>query len=318
MRYYRKVIKIRAVDSPNVRHALDWIAAGLEPTGEVIVPGVLTWEEYKKRRQTWDKVKQTIGLDAEFYEGAGVLLYPPDRLDASQARAREFASGRYKRQGKALGVDSGEGSANNSWVVVDDLGVIAIRSRKTTNTATITGDTIAIGREFGVPPDKWFFDAGGGGKQHVDRLRDQGYPAQTVAFGSPVAPEIKRVQRQVSERKEAAEERYVYVNRRAQMYHKAALLLEDDPPFAVDFDANEAAQEVRRQMAVVPKVLGAWSMYDVEGRIRMLPKTKRNPDSSEVTLTDLIGHSPDELDALVLAVHGMTHRSARAMAGAAY
>jgi hypothetical protein len=40
-KYFRRVIRIKAEDSPNVRYALAQIAAGKKPTGEVILPGVL-------------------------------------------------------------------------------------------------------------------------------------------------------------------------------------------------------------------------------------------------------------------------------------
>src|SRR5690606_23172595 len=55
-RYYRKVIQIKGSDSPNVRakkHILD---------------GVLDYHEYVKRRTTWPKQRQVIGLDAEFFQ----------------------------------------------------------------------------------------------------------------------------------------------------------------------------------------------------------------------------------------------------------
>ena len=73
MKYHRRVITIRAEDSPNVRLALAQRAAGKVPTGKVLVPGVLTWEQYLHHRATWDKMRQCIGLDAKFYLGAELL-----------------------------------------------------------------------------------------------------------------------------------------------------------------------------------------------------------------------------------------------------
>jgi hypothetical protein len=46
------------------------------------------------------------------------------------------------------------------------------------------------------------------------------------------------------------------------------------------------------------------------------PKTKRNPKSTIKTLTEIIGHSPDEADALVLAIHAMSTETKRKKAGA--
>jgi hypothetical protein len=45
------------------------------------------------------------------------------------------------------------------------------------------------------------------------------------------------------------------------------------------------------------------------------PKHKRDDSSNEVTLTDLIGHSPDEYDALLLQTHALLHRPVKRVAG---
>jgi hypothetical protein len=66
----RKVIHIAAEESPNVAFALAEIAGGKKPSHTVVVPGLLTYEEYRKRRETWDIVRQTISLDGKFYQGA--------------------------------------------------------------------------------------------------------------------------------------------------------------------------------------------------------------------------------------------------------
>ena len=48
----------------------------------------------------------------------------------------------------------------------------------------------------------------------------------------------------------------------------------------------------------------------------MLPKHRRDPNDKTQTLTDLIGHSPDELDSLMLATHAMLHKGTKSSAGA--
>jgi hypothetical protein len=63
----RKIIHLCAEDSPNVALALRQIKEGKEPTGEEVCPGVLTWEDYRRRRATWDRVSQVIHLDGQFY-----------------------------------------------------------------------------------------------------------------------------------------------------------------------------------------------------------------------------------------------------------
>src|SRR6266446_8686061 len=107
MSFHRRVIHVRAEDSPNVRYALAQIAKGIKPTDEVLVPGILTWGEYKFRRATWDKVRQCIGLDGRFYEGAEVLLFPPEWLTRAADVARSLVG--KPRKVEAIGIDTGEG-----------------------------------------------------------------------------------------------------------------------------------------------------------------------------------------------------------------
>jgi hypothetical protein len=49
-----------------------------------------------------------------------------------------------------------------------------------------------------------------------------------------------------------------------------------------------------------------------------LPPKQRRPGAvgGAPSLTELLGCSPDEADALALAVHALTHRERRAVAGA--
>jgi hypothetical protein len=303
-RFYRKVFRIRAEDSPSVRWGLAQARVGLTPTDEALIPGVLTYSEYLKRRATWDKIRQCIGLDADFYEGAELLLYPPDWLNLAEQRAEQLRG--INRKAKAIGHDSGEGSAESVWVAVDELGIVDLLALKTPDTADIPPQTIAFMRKHNVPPEMVFLDRGGGGKQHADALRRLGYNVQTVAFGeSVIAP--KRVQgyvATVAERVHADEERYTYVNRRAEMYGLASQRLEpitgSDGKQISRFAIPAEYAELRRQLAPVPR------RYDGEGRLRLPPKRKKNPQSTEETMQDLIGCSPDQADALVLAVFGMS------------
>ncbi len=61
-RYFRKVLRITALDSPNVVYALKEIERGLQPSGYQVIPGVLPYEEYLHRRATWDVERATMGL----------------------------------------------------------------------------------------------------------------------------------------------------------------------------------------------------------------------------------------------------------------
>jgi len=308
--YHRRVIRIRATDSPNVKLALAQIEAGLEPTHETVVPGVLSWREYQNRRANWDKVKQCVSLDAEFYEGSELLLFPPDWLNLAEERARALPR---VRKAKGGGCDPAEGGDSTSMSAVDEFGLIEQVSKKTPDTSMIGQEAIAFMRKHDIPPDKFVFDRGGGGKQHADMLRRMGFNVRSVGFGEGLAPDPRYGKAPVRIRREDKEGRYEYLNRRAQMYGELSEALDPGLP-GTRFAIPAEYTELRRQLAPMPK------LYDKEGRLYMLPKNKRNPDptnpSTEKTLVELIGCSPDEADSLVLACHGMWHRSTNLVVGA--
>ncbi len=324
-RFYRKIIRIKAQDSPNVRYAEAQIAAGQQPTGEMIVPGVLSWHDYCKRRLTWDAVRQCIGLDAEFWDGSEVFLFPTDWLSRAEQYANYLNIMKVPRIAKAIGVDPAEGGDKTTMAVGDEYGVMDLISSKTPDTSVIGSRVIELGRKYRVPPDKWFFDRGGGGKQIVDSLRARGYPASTVAFGETVTPQLKRgTRREKFEKKvDQVETRYAYFNRRSEMYGILSIML--DPGSVIGNGAGLPAilsnkgysgygipaelGELRRQLSLIPKRL------DGEGRLKMLPKNKRTAKSNEECLSDIIGHSPDEADAVVLMVYGLTHEIKRLVVG---
>lgn len=327
-RYYRKVIQIRAEDSPNVQLALLQKEAGLPVTNEILVPGLLDYPEYIKRRKTWDPVRQCVSLDATFYEGAKQLLYPPDWLNAAEAAAEGLPP---MRKAKAIGIDPAEGTDNTTYTAVDELGLIEQVCHKTPDTTDVTSFALAFMRKHAVPPERVFFDRGGGGKQHADRLRKMGYNVSTVGFGEGATPERRRGVTQLSQAKMNDETRYAYKNRRAEMYGLLRELLDpsligskDAMPwvghrknvFALPYSiANRPREDggpsLRGQLAPMPL------KYDEEGRMWMLPKSKKNPDSKEECLKDLLGgFSPDEADSLVLATFGLFRQSFRPNIGA--
>jgi hypothetical protein len=328
-RYYRKVIRITADDSPNVRYARKEIAEGLEPTGRMLIPGVLPWSDYQKRRATWDKVRQTIGLDAEFYEGHEVFLFPKEWLLRSAQLAIDLES--KKRTAKAMGIDVAEGGDDTVWTIVDEFGVIYQESKATPDTSKITGDTIALMRRFRIPEERVLFDRGGGGKEHADRLRSMqtmefpyGIKVRTLGFGEVVAIEPRRGLQLLETRREVIEERYVYKNRRAQMYGEASILCDMtypckrsqalDSPLIAGYAIPTDYAELRRQLSLIPKYT------DEEGRLFLPPKQRRSgkkeqPD--EITLDKILGRSPDQADSFVLAIHAMLHKGTRVTAGVA-
>lgn len=299
--FFRKVVKIKAVDSPNVRLGELLQSQGKEKLDYEIVPGVLGYTEYKKRRALWDEVRQCIGLDAEFYEGSKLLLFPPDWLNRAEEIARNIT--REPGTKNVMGVDTAEGGDSTVWVVVDKHGIVELLSLKTPDTSIIPGQTIALMKRHGISGEDVLFDRGGGGKEHADRLRRQGYDVRTIAFGEAASTYdvgSERTKRFGFERLEDHETRYTYKNRRAEMYGELRQLL--DPANEGDgFGIPGEYVELRRQLSPIPL------MYDSEGRLELPPKTIRSERSAIVSLTELIGNSPDEADALALAVHGLLH-----------
>lgn len=299
-KYYRRVIRITAEDSPNVQRALKMKALGLEPDNLMVLEGVLTWEAYLERRAMWDAEEQCVGLDAQFYRGPEQLLFPPAWLQMATQRARQLS---FERKAIAIGIDPAEGGDKTTMVSVDMLGIIKLKSRKTPDTSDITGEAKAFAIESGINQDEAWricFDQGGGGKEHADRMIREGWKVRTIAFGAAVNLDPKYGRRLVPEMKELRADRYVYLNRRAEMYGEAHLLM--DPSLNPQlFGIPEEYKNLLFELGKMPK------KYDGEGRFYMLPKHSRDSNSSkrEKTLTELIGHSPDDADALVLAIHNM-------------
>lgn len=311
-RYYRKIIRIRAEDSPNVRLAMAQISRGEKPTNEIIVPGVLSWEEYQKRRQMWDEIQQCVSLDGEFYMGKGIWLFPAEIIKLSVSLAQQYARISMPRHAKAMGIDAAEGGDSTVWTVVDMLGVIFQLSVKTSDTADIPGRTIGLMKEYHILPESVVFDRGGGGKEHADRLRQLGYDVRTIGFGESATPpnqerKTSMIRPPVAARVQDVETKYLYKNRRAEMYGLLSQMMGSEKGFAIPGKYSETL----RQLKPLPK------QYDGEGRMWLPPKDKPHPEYTKITIRQMIGRSPDEADSLVLAIYGMLKKPRKVMVGAA-
>lgn len=312
--YDVKVIRVPCSESPNVRLAEAQIAQGKEPTNEMLVPGVMSYWKYLDRRKRWDKVKQCVQLDAQFYKGSENLMFPPTWLDASARMEQSLLREGRVRVARAVGCDPGEGEAETVWYVVDDYGILEEVALRTPDTSVIANRTVALVRKWNLDPSMVMLDRGGGGKQIVDQLRSSGYNCKTVAFGESVTPPPKRGLTTIPHRIEEQEEKYAYFNRRAEMYDSLSQLLDPNLPEegkGPRFCVPAKYEELRRQLAPVPKP------YDKEGRLKLPPKNKTNPDSKEKTMTEIVGCSPDRSDALVVALYCRDYSVRRATAGAA-
>jgi hypothetical protein len=335
VKYFRRIIKITAWDSPNVRFGLAEEEAGKVPTNRILIPGVLSYADFLQRQATWTVIQICRGLKAEFWEGKESKLFPLDWLDRAAQLAvalrNQVSRKELIRCARVMGVDTGEGSANTVWTVGDEYGVLLQESRPTPDTSIIEDKTIDIGEAFHVPAEKWIFDQGGGGKQIVDNLRRRKYMAQSVPFGSSVTEderEKKKLRRSMRRKIDLKEFQYAYFNRRSQMYGQASILLDPSggspnfaPDVAVQLAPNVSAgrfkgyaipaeyKELRRQLGLIPR------KDDGEGRLKLPPKSKKTTNSNEVTLEQILGCSPDEADSFVLMVHGLLHEIKRIVVG---
>lgn len=327
---FRKCFRMDVEMSPNVRFAREQIAQGIEPTDEIIVPGIKPWSEYQQDLVTLDPEEIEVKLFARWYKGKELRLFPGQWLDHA-AHLADLIRGKFIRRAKAGGCDPGEGNANTAFVAGDEYGVIECLSLKTPDTNDIFPEAIAFIEKHNIPPERFCIDRGGGGKQLADRLRAHGYNVRTIAFGEGIAPMPQRMRHPTKDRIDDREERYTYINRRAQLYGDLSEMLDPqgwwwlplsciDNPTKDDklMNGREMSgfaipghyKKFREQLEPIPK------KRDGEGRLVLPPKNKKDATSKEVTLVDLIGYSPDEADALVLMVHGMIHPLKKVMASA--
>ncbi len=329
--YYRKVIRISAEESPNIRYARAQQQAGLAPTGkdengEDVLPGVINWEQYQHHLRTFDEVMQCIALRGQFWKGRDSLLFPPDWLTRSdKLAATRILPSIHERNASLrprfyLGCDPAEGGDSSAWSVVDEEGLIELLTLKTPDTNVVPYETIRLIDKYNIDPKDVVFDRGGGGKQHADRLRDgvqyQGQlrrlpGVRTVAFGEGMTPDPRKQRNRPpwADRMEVKEDRAAYANRRAEMYGELSDLF--DPAistFAVSFSRYPA---LRKQLAVFPRLYKEGTMYLPPKRRK--PGEKRSPEKP--TLEELIGHSPDEADSLALAVWAMNNHAVVVVAG---
>lgn len=312
--YFRKIIRITAEDSPNVRYAREEKAAGRKPTGRMLIPGVLGWEEYLYRLATWDPIRQSIGLFAQFYAGAELYLFPQAWLDSAEQLHHTLKVG--VRRAKGVGVDPAQGGDRTAMTACDEMGVFRMVSLKTPDTSKIIPLVTDFVRDVGANWRDVTFDAGGGGKQIGDQLRANGKNVRIISFADSIQPDIKKGMQLFSKRKDAVEDRKTFANRRAQLYGTLAEMINPNSPkrFALlPSNSCEAAERLRHQLSLIPK------MYDQEDKLMLPPKNRKAGAKANTgtirPLVELIGYSPDEADATVMAIDGMLLRLARPRVG---
>ena len=310
-RLLRKVIHIGGKHSPNVQVGMALAAKGYkgEKGWPIIIPGVLAYDEYLRRQIQWDKIKQQMRLHGHFYEGAEVLLYPPDWLDFCEAKYKAIYPDGYddengcgKFRGVAMGVDGAAGRDLTVLTVVNKRGIMKQLALPTPDTMQICSLIVAFMERYNIPDRMVAIDVGGGGKQIADRLRQMGYNIRTIAFGgAPTPPKEKKVKR-TKDKVDVDETRQTYKNRRCEMY--GILRNHMNPAMnPMGFAIPEELSELRKELAVHP----LW--YDDMGRMYLPAKDvqphRKGKETDEVTIKKLLGHSPDRADSLVLAVFAM-------------
>lgn len=304
---YTKIIRITGHDSPNVKAGKAEEAAGREPSGNNVLPGVLPYYEYVKRLKTWSEQRIAVSINAIFYEGVSELLFPMLWLDAAEKAVVDPILRRKSR--KYLGVDSAAGGDDTVHCVMDQYGIVKMRAKKTPDTTEVNGTTLALQKEFNIADEDIMYDQGGGGKEHVDRLREQGHKGvRTIAFGA--APNVIEPDQTFTEHGEIVDQReirYTYKNMRAQMYGEFSIALDFTSPLHTPFHLPSEYAELRRQLEPIPRIEGK------EGELLLPPKDGGGQDIE--TMRSLIGCSPDWADAAVVAYHCMTHKVKKVRVG---
>lgn len=330
---FRKCIRITAKDSPNVEFALWQISQGIPPTGEQIIPGVLSWEAYNFRLATFSQQRRTESLEASWYEGAEERLIPDEWLQFANEHAKKLDRRRNGR--KWLGVDPGEGGDDSSWCVGDRLGVLGITSLKTPDTNSVYGRTCLLVREHGIAWEDVIFDYGGGGKEHVDRFRAAGFMVRGLRFGA-IKKELKRGMTQFTERREVEEDTASYVNRRSEMAYSLRVLLERpteiSDPTVIEAMQRMGNKKIEKDPYALPvECCGAYNSgpdtlcgqlravplrWDDQGRFKLIPKSppQGQPEHQD-NFKSRIGRSPDQFDAFCLMVYGMLNPPPQSRAG---
>src|SRR5262249_8430067 len=143
---YRKCIRVTASQSPNVicgeeiRQRCPDLPEERIDKESFAIPGVLPWSDYKRGQETLDAAQQCVSLDADWYAGRGLLLFPPEALSKAEALANALL-GR-PRRARAMGIDTGEGEAETVWCIIDELGIIELVAMKTPDTSEIPKQTL--------------------------------------------------------------------------------------------------------------------------------------------------------------------------------
>lgn len=294
--YLKKVITVSAEDSPNVRRS-QWELENKKPvSNKILIPGVISYDEMQNRLLTWDPDAIEAGIYGRFYEGEELKLFPESWFESQLDHYKSNYSKAY-----SIGVDVAEGGDNTCICVVGENQLIELQSRKTPDTSIIPDLIIETLTRYNVSADNVWIDQGGGGKEHADILRRMGYNVNLVFFGEAATRvNNQRKWKSRQEKLDARESRTTYKNRRVELYHNASQRI--NPAYhqfgLPDGEDGKQYRELYRQLAAMPK------QTDGEGKYVLPPKNHTN--RNQQSLVSILGNSPDEADAFVLALWGLS------------
>jgi hypothetical protein len=302
----RWVRHVSPEESPNLIRSREMDQRGEKGPYPMVVPGLLSRQEYDEWDATWDEPRKRVRLRGELPDEEAMKLYPPSWLDLAQRlgvklREQLRRDERWHGDGPyALGIDVAYGGGDlTAWVVLGRYGVRHVHARSTPNTTAISGYTIELIRRYQIRSWAVAFDSGGGGKQIADMLRER----RDMDFGEIV--DVSFGANPLDQHK--------YYNRRTELYGELRTVLEATAErqalLALSADAwprqtrclslppDDA--KLREDLAVLPYE------WDNEGKLRLPPKDHRRRDLSsqmERSVRDMLsGRSPDRGDALALA-----------------
>ncbi len=124
-RYWRKVIHVDGLDSPNVRAGMEHKRLGRPGPPPTLIPGVLSYADYIFRDSQWDGYNKMTRLHGLFHQGEDAQLFPWAWIERAAAAWEEIKG--LRRGPFALGIDTASGGRDNAaFVVLDHLGIVEI------------------------------------------------------------------------------------------------------------------------------------------------------------------------------------------------
>jgi len=288
-RFHRRVIHVDADDTPNIIAGREWVRRKFKGSPPILIPGMLTWRQYRHRIATRDRRWILMRIHGKFDRSGASMMFPDDWLDACEAMW-PIAEG-MERGPFGLGIDVAEGGRDYScWALVDQYGLYRLFVEDTPDTSIIVPKTMELMATYNVRPERVAFDRGSGGKQYADLMRSRGQMVRAISFGG------------------GAVDNKTYKNCRAEMYWRLRQAMNSARWSKVTTSEGREKWErffalppqqhlLREELAILP------IKNDGEGRMMLLPKSKRNANSKLPTIKGLLGRSPDRSDAVALATY---------------